>query len=58
MSDEFSKKMISSFQYEKSKFVNMVSETFDYFKERDQKVKHIRMDNAGKNKAVERLCKS
>jgi len=58
MSDEFSGKMISSFQYEKSTLVDMVAETFDYFKGRDHKVKHLRMDNAGENQAVERLCKS
>ena len=58
MSDEFSGKMISSYQYEKSKLVDMVAETFEYFSGRGQKVKHIRMDNAGENQAVEKLCKS
>jgi len=36
----------------------MVAETFDYFKGYHHKVKHIRMDNARENQAVERLCKS
>ena len=58
MIDEFSGKMISSFQYEKSKLVDMVAETFDFFNGREQKVKHVRMDNAGENQAVEKLCKS
>jgi hypothetical protein len=37
MSDEFSGKMISSFQYEKSKLVDMVAETFDYFSHQQRK---------------------
>ena len=38
--------------------VNLVEETFKRFEGRGKNVQYIRMDNAGENLAVERLCKS
>ena len=35
----------------------MVDESFKYFKGQNKKVEYLRMDNAGENIAVERLCK-
>ena len=57
VSDQFSGKMVSSFNYNKSELVDMIDETFKYFQGRSKKVKYLRMDNAGENQAVAKLCK-
>ena len=57
ISDQFSGKMISSFNYNKNELVDMIDETFKYFEGRTKKVQYMRMDNAGENQAVARLCK-
>ena len=58
ISDQYSGKMLTSFQYTKSDLVKLVDETFTYFKGRNKKVQYLRMDNAGENIAVEQLCKA
>ena len=57
ISDQYSGKMLSSFQFSKNDLVKLVDETFKYFKDRNKKVEFLQMDNAGENLAVERLCK-
>ena len=57
ISDQFSSKMISSFNYNMNESVDMIDETFKYFEGRTKKVQYMRMDNAGENQAVARLCK-
>ena len=49
--------MLNLYQYTKDNLVKMVDETFKYFKGQNKKVEYLRMDNAGENIAVERLCK-
>ena len=46
-SDQFSGKMITSFQYTKTKLVELVNETFKYVKGRKSNVKYSQMDNVG-----------
>ena len=57
ISDQYSGKMLTAFQFSKDNLVKLVDETFKYFKGQDKKVEYLRMDNAGENLAVERLCK-
>ena len=57
ISDQFSGKMISAFNYSKNELVDLVSEMFKYFKGRNKSVKYLHMDNVGKNQAVAKLCK-
>ena len=57
VSDQFSGKMITSFQYSKKELVVLIDETFKYFKGREKDVKYLRIDNAGENQAVATLCK-
>ena len=57
ISDQFSGKMISAFNYNKQELVELVDETFKYFKGRAKPVQYLRMDNAGENQAVAKLCK-
>ena len=54
---EYSRKMLTSFQYLKDNLVKLVDETFKYFKDQDKKVEYLCMDNLGENLAVQRLCK-
>ena len=49
--------MILAFNYNKNELVDLVLETFGYFKGRNKLVKHLRMDNAGQNRAVSKLYK-
>ena len=49
---------MTSFKYNKSDLINLVDETFKYCEGRGKKLQCLRMDNAGENSAVERLCKS
>ena len=57
ISDQYSGKMLTAFQYWKDNLVKLVDETFKYFIGQDKKVEYLRMDNVGENLAVERLCK-
>ena len=55
--DQYSGKMLTSFQHTKDNVVQFVDETFKYFKGRNKTAEYLRMDTAGENLAVERLCK-
>jgi len=57
LSDKFSSKMLFGFGTKKSELINFVRESWDVCKGRNLPIKHINMDNAGENLAVEDFCR-
>ena len=49
--------MITSFQHIKKELVVLIDETFECLKGRNKYIKHLSIDNAGKNQAITESCK-